>query len=43
MAFVNFTNEMSVLISISTGGEAEAQMVRKGLALPFLRKGHQLC
>lgn len=43
MTFVSFTNEMSVFIPISTGGEAEAQMVRKGLAMPFHKKGHQLC
>lgn len=43
MTFVNFTDEMSVSISVSTGGEAEAQVVRKGLFLPFHSKSQQLC
>lgn len=38
MTSVNFPVEMSVFISISTGGEAEAQVVKKGLTLPFHRK-----
>lgn len=41
MTFVRFTNEMSILIPVSTGGEAEAQRARNWLVLLFHRKVHQ--
>lgn len=43
MTFVHFTNEMSILIPVSTDGESEAERARNWLILLFHREVHQLC